>query len=224
MTNMRRRTVLAALVAGVPPLTGCGGRGGPETATPTPAPVPTVTEVDPGTASPTATPRGGPREVAVTAVDDVPADSPLDLSVEVVESTVDPTGTARLRVTATNTADYHVWRPSTRTFDVHTSRAGPRDQRLLFVHPGKDLPRVRPDCWRAARDSVEDQLAVNLRYAAGETRRSAFDLYGHVHNTGPCMAPGDYPTAAKYLVTDDADTPGFEWEFDWGFTVTIEEG
>lgn len=211
---MERRTVLSALGAGVVPLAGCLGRAssGPHS-TDTPPP----------------TPRDGRRQVRLASVGSVPADVPLDPSVEVVRSAVTADRTARIRTTLTNTADAPVWNVTRiRTLGDFVTRPGPRDQRLLLLVPDGQYETVRPDCWRAdlgerAVNWVYSDVVAPVRYDVDETKATAFDVYGHPENTGPCLAPGDYPVETRYGVSDDSDTDASEWDYRWGFTITVAE-
>lgn len=207
---MKRRTLLSALGASSVPLTGCLGQA-------TSSPDSTDTQ----------TPHGGPRQVRVTSVGSVPDDTPFDHSIDVVRSGVTADQTARVRTTLLNTADTPVWN-TTRipTFSDFITQAGPHDQQLLLLQPDLHYETVRSDCWRADLSTTElnhayTNVVAPIRYDAGESRSTTFDIYGHPENTGPCLAPGDYPVESLYEVSDDSDTDNANWDYRWGFSITV---
>lgn len=220
---MRRRTVLTALGASVVPLTGCAGQGSPkndsaDTGTP-------GSETEP----PTPTPRNGPREVRISSVDDVPDDPPLDPSVEVLRSSVTADRTARIRITLTNTSDRTVWNNSRiRAFSSFITDEGPQNQQLALLRPEENNSTVRSDCYRSALTEralkwYYTDVVSNTGYDPDETKATTFDIYGHPGNTGPCLALGDYPIRSEYRIAEDAEAEETNWEFEWGFTITVEE-
>lgn len=222
---MKRRTVVSILGASVVPLTGCFGQAS-SGADPTDDATDTVTDTE----SPPSTPRTGPRTISISGVDDVPDGSPFSPSVEVLQPSVTADQTAQIRTTLTNTVDRPVWNVDVRigTFGNFITRAGPQNQRLLLLNPDGDYETVRPACWRAdisrpTLDHAYSNTVSDIRYAPGATRSNTFDIFGHPGNTGPCLAPGDYPIEAEYAVSDDSSTDTHEWEFQWGFSLTVEE-
>jgi hypothetical protein len=66
-------------------------------------------------------------------------------------------------------------------------------------------------------------VLTEIRYNAGETKTTEFDLYGHLENTPRCLVPGTYPIKTPYNIADDADTDDPDWEYRWGIGITIEE-
>lgn len=228
---MQRRTVLTALGASVVPLTGCTGRNSPATAstatdtslTDTPSTDTPTTD----TKTPRPTPEHAHRTVSVSSVDVVPGNSPLDPSVEVTRSRVTADRTARLQVRLTNTATQPVWNTYVRipAFSSFITRAGPQGQKLLLLQPSEQYATVSAECWRA--DLTEWQMnhaytntVTEIRYEAGDSRTTSFDIYGHPENTGPCLAPGDYRISNEYRIDDD-DADGEAPR--WGFTITVDD-
>lgn len=209
---MNRRSVLAALVAGGPTLSGCTSRGAP------------------GSDTNTSSPEHGNRDVSLSSVDDAPTDAPLDPAVEVVQSSVSIDRTAQLRVTVTNSTDRLVWNKHVHipAFSSFITQEGPQGQKLLLLQPDEQYDTVGSGCWRA--DLEEWQLnhaytdvVTDVRYDAGQSGTTAFDVYGHPENTGPCLAPGDYRIENKYAIAADVDAEEADWEFYWGFTLTVDE-
>lgn len=207
--------MVSALGASIIPLTGCLGQASSGTD-------PTTTEVS------TVTRRDGRRQVRISDVDDAPTDAPLVPSVRVVRADVTADQTARIQTSLTNTTDTPVWNTSTRirTFSNFITDAGPQNQRIILLQPDGQYDTVSSDCWRADLSTPElnhaySDVVTDIRYAAGETRSTTFDIYGHPENTGPCLAPGDYPIDTQYAVSANSDTETIEWEYQWGFTITI---
>lgn len=213
---MRRRSIVAALGAGIGSLTGCLGEGS------------SVSESTP-TDTPTPTPRDGRRAVGVTSIGAVPDGSPLSHSVGVLRSSVNVDQTARITVEVTNTADQTVWNAARiPAFGEFVTQDGPAGLRLLLLQPDEQYPTVRSGCWRAdlSRSQVNHaytNVVDDRRYEPGETKSTQFDVYGHPENTGPCLPPGEYPIEALYVVSDDSSTDTAEWEYRWGFSLTVEE-
>lgn len=209
---MNRRSVMAALVAGGPTLAGCTSRG------------------TPGRDTTTSSPEHGDRDVSISSVDDAPADAPLDPAVEVVRSSVSTDRTARLRVTVTNSADRPVWNKYVQipAFSSFITEEGPQGQELLLLQPDEQYDTVGFGCWRADLDEWQlnhayTDVVTDVRYDAGESRTTAFDVYGHPENTGPCVAPGDYRIENKYAIAADDDAEQADWDFYWGFSITVGE-
>lgn len=178
--------------------------------------------------------RGGPedvvREVSIASSDDVPSGVPLEPSVEVIRSSVGSERTARIRATATNVAGRPIWSlVSIPVFGDFVAEGAETGRRLLLVPPDEDYETVRPGCWRVDLGEREvnwvyTDVMAPVRYEADETRTVAFDVYGHPENTGQCLPPGTYRVENRYSVGDDrAALPGDpDWQFRWGFTITVE--
>lgn len=222
---MKRRTVVSVVGASVVPLTGCFGQASPG-ADPTDNATDTVADTE----LPPSTPRNGPRTVSLSGVDDVSNGPPLSPSVEVSQPDVTADQTAQIRTTLTNTADTPAWNMDVRirTFGNFITQAGPQNQQLLLLNPDGDYETVRPACWRAdinrpTLDHAYTNTVSDIQYAPGETRSNTFDIYGHPENIGPCLAPGNYPIEAEYAISDDSNTDTPEWEYQWGFSITVEE-
>lgn len=212
MNGMKRRMLISTLGAGVVSLTGCLGQGmlNPES-------------------TDNQTPRDGSRQVKVTSVGRSPDDTPFEHSVDLVRSEVKAEQTARIRTSIRNTADVPVWNTARiPTFSDFITQPGPQSQQLLLLQPDEGYDAVRPDCWRA--DLTTDELnhtysdvVAPIKYTAGETRSKTFEIYGHPENTGPCLTPGEYPVKSLYQVSDNSGIDSTNWEYRWGFTITIEE-
>lgn len=213
---MRRRSIVSALGASTVSLTGCLGEA---------SSVSDSTTTD----TPTQTPGEGRREVGITSTAAVPDATPLSHSVNVLRSSVNTDQTARISVEATNTADQTVWNEARITaFSDFVTQERPNGQRLLLLKPDERYPTVRPGCWRAdlskfqinhAYTNVVDQS----RYDPGETKSTQFDVYGHPENTGRCLSPGEYPIEPLFRVSDDSTIDSAEWEYRWGFSLTVKE-
>lgn len=200
---MQRRSVVIALGASAVSLTGCIGQSSPQ---------------------------NNSREVHISSVDKVPSESPLEPTVEMLRSSVTADETARVQVTVTNTTDQPVWNSTVRipAFDRFVTEEGPQGQRLLLLQPDGAYDTVRSDCWRADLDShgvnhAYTDVVTDRQYRSGETRTTAFDIFGHPENTGPCLPPGNYRIGSSYRIAEVAEPEAAEWEFDWGFTVGVEE-
>lgn len=203
---MRRRAVLTGLGASVGPLTGCIGRGSLTNNL-------RMVRISPsGLWSP---------------VDDLPDDSPLEPSVEVIRAKVTADQTAGIRVSVTNTTDQPAWNRTVATpvFSSFITEDGPQDQRLVLGKPDWDISTVSSDCYRLSPTThlQGPDVATDIRYNPGETKTTAFDLYGHPENTGPCLAPGNYHIRSGYRIADVVNAAAATWEFEWGFTITVRE-
>lgn len=165
----------------------------------------------------------------VTSVGSVPDDTPFDHSIDVVRSGITGDQTARIRITLRNTADSSVWNTTRiRTFSDFITQPGPQGQQLLLLQPDEEYETVRPECWRADLGTTElnhayTNVVAPIKYTAGETRSNTFDIYGHPENTGPCLAPGDYQAESLYEVSDDSDTDTADWDYRWGFSISVGE-
>lgn len=182
------------------------------------------------TATDTPTPRDGSRQVRITSIGTSPDATPLSHSVKVLRSRVNADQTARITVEVTNTADQPVWNTASRitAFSDFVTQEGPDGQRLLLLQPEEQYPTVRSGCWRA--DLSESQInhaytnvVGERRYEPGETKATQFDVYGYPENTGPCLTPGEYPVDSLYVVGDDSNADTAEWEYRWGFSLTVEK-
>lgn len=215
---MKRRTMVSALGASFVPLSACFGQT-------TSAPDSTDTATD----TPTPTRGDGSRQVRVTSVGSVPDEAPLATSVEVLRSNVTTDQTARITVEVTNTADQTVWHTATRitAFSDFITQESNDGRKLMLLKPDVDYATVRSGCWRADLAKWEinhayTNVAAYRKYPPGETKATQFDIYGHPENTDTCLAPGEYPLESLYTVSDDrSDTA--EWEYPWGFSLTVEE-
>lgn len=214
---MKRRTLLSALGTSLVSLTGCLGQASSSsnsTATDTLTP----------------TPRDGSRQVRVTSVGTVPDEPALSPSVEVLRSNVTADQTARIEVEVTNTADQPVWNTAVRipAFSKFITQESPDGRKLLLLKPDEQYATVRSGCWRADLSEAQinhayTNVVSERRYERGDTMATQFDIYGHPENTGRCLAPGNYPIEALYTVSDDSNTETDEWEYGWGFSLTVEE-
>ena len=215
---MKRRSVLTALGASILPLSGCAelGRGD-------------VFQRSSSKGSPTPIPVGAHREVQISGVDDVPADAPLKPSVTVVHSRVTADQTARIRITVQNVVDQPVYTEVLiPAFSAFVTQTGPGYQRLVLLRPDRQYDTANEWCWRAELDRGQlnhlyGDIATHLRYGAGESKSTAFDIYGHPENPDPCLVPGDYPIENRYTISDDADSDEATWQYNWGFTITVAE-
>lgn len=216
---MKRRKVLKALGASVVPLAGCTGLGGENS---TQRPSNTETHTPP--------PYNGQSEVRLSSVDDVPMDVPLEPSAEVTQSKITADQTARLRVRVTNTADQPVWNSNVRipAFSNFVTQPGPEGQKLLLLKPDEQYDTASAECWRAELTEPElnhayTNAATDIRFDAGESKATEFDIYGHPENANRCLLPGAYPIESGYNVTDEAESDEAKWEYKWGFSITVEE-
>ena len=218
--------MLSALGASILSLTGCLSDASTTTASTTTTETPTTTTSE----TPSSTPRGGHREIGVTSIGSIPADAPLVPSVEVLQPFVTDDQPARISVKVTNTADQPVWHTGVRipAFSSFITQAASEGRRLLLLQPDAQYATRGEGCWRA--DLSEPQInnaysnvVTDTRYDPGDTTATQFDIYGHPDNTGPCLPPGEYPIDAAYAVSDDATTDTVEWEYRWGFSLTVAD-
>jgi hypothetical protein len=216
--NRRRFLALAGMSTSIVPLAGCIELG-----------VEGASQRSPDTETPTPTPGDKHREVQISSVDDVPADAPLEPSVEVIQSSVTAEQTARIRVTVTNTADHPVWNTSVRipAFSNFITQEGPKGQKLLLLKPDEQYDTAT-ECWRAELNEPQlnnayTDVVIDRRYSAGESKATTFDIYGHPENADPCLMPGEYPIENRYTITNDADSDEAKWEYKWGFSITVAE-
>ncbi|MGZ0747466.1 hypothetical protein [Haloparvum sp. AD34] len=165
----------------------------------------------------------------MSSVDRVPKDVPLTPSVEVVRSGISAEQTARVQISAKNTANQEVWSNArVPAFGNFVSVDGPGGQRLLFLKPEEEYNVTHPGCWQAdlskyALNSVHSDVVTNIRYDPGEPKSKALDMYGHPENDDPCLTPGEYRMENTYYITDSGDSDDVKWEFQWGYTVRIVE-
>lgn len=182
------------------------------------------------TVTDTPTPRDGSRQVSITSIGTVPDATPLSHSVKVLRSRVNADQTARITDEVTNTADQPVWNTYSRitAFSDFVTQEGSDSQRLLLLQPDEQYPTARSGCWRA--DLSESQInhaytnvVDERRYEPGETKSTQFDVYGHPDNTSSCLPPGEFPIDSLYVVSDDSNADTAEWEYRWGFSLTVEK-
>lgn len=213
---MKRRTVLTGFGATIVPLTGCAGFG-----------VEGDTERPTGTATPLS--YCGRSEVQVSSVDSVPPDVPLEPSVTVTRSSITADRTARIRVTLTNTSDRTVSNSSRiRAFSAFVTRAGPQGQKLVLLKPDVQYETASTGCWRAELeefhlDRAYTDVGADVRYPAGETKATEFAVYGHPENDDCCIVPGEYPIKNRYTIVADDEVEQVEWQYEWGFGITVAE-
>lgn len=208
---MKRRAVLTTLGTSTLPLAGCTGSGSDDGSGQSPT----------GDAN---------REVQISTVDDVPTDAPLEPSVTVVQSSVTAEQPAQIRVTVQNVADHPVWNTIVRipVFDNFTTDEGPEGQRLVLLQPEEQHDTVSEQCWRADLTESEykhaySNVATDIRYGAGESRATEFDIYGHPENANDCLAPGEYPIENRYTITEESEADEATWQYNWGFRITVIE-
>lgn len=203
---MRRRAVLTGLCASVGSLTGCLGPGSPQSNL-------RIVRISPSG--------------LWWPVDDVPDDSPLVPSVEVLRARVTADQTARIRISVTNNTDQPAWNKTVRipVFGMFITEEGPQDQRVVLGSPDGNISTVSPDCYRISPTThlQGPDVVTDIRYDPGETKSTAFDLYGHPENTGPCLAPGAYRITSGYRIAEVDNAAAATWEFEWGFTITVRE-
>lgn len=165
-------------------------------------------------ATPTTTPRGGERRVALTDVDDVPAEAAVDLSVDLLRERITAERTASLRIRFRNAADetrrigFGVRRP-------FTTMRSDDDRWLLLENP--DFQPVSATCWEPPPD-VTVGHPLKLVYAKldpDETVVGEYELWGN-GNDDACMPVGEVRFAQTYQL--------YEWpvgDFEWGFGLSI---
>lgn len=213
---MNRRTVLTGFGSTLIPLTGCTGFGA-ESPTKSPA----------GTATPLS--YCGRGEVQVSTVDPVPPDVPLEPSLTVTQSSITADQTGRIRVTLTNTSDQTVWNSSRiRAFSAFITQTGPQEQQLVLLQPDEQYKTASAGCWRAELEEFQlnrayTDVGADVRYPAGETKATEFAVYGHPENANCCIAPGEYPIKNRYTIATDDEAEEVEWEYEWGFGITVTE-
>lgn len=214
---MKRRAVLTGFGATIVPLTGCTGFGA-ERNTKSPA----------GTETPPS--YSGRSEVQASTVKEVPTDVPLEPSVKVIQSSITADKTARIRVTLTNTSDQTVWNTNVRipTFSAYITQAGPQEQKLVLLRPGEQYETASAECWRAELDNPQlnhayTDVATDVRYTVGEKKATEFAVYGHPENDNRCIVLGEYPIKNRYTIATDDEAEEAEWEYEWGFGITVTE-
>lgn len=214
---MKRRTLVSALGTSIASIAGCLGQASLYSD-------PTATDTQ------LSTPRDGNRQVHVTSIGTVHEEAPFAPSIEVLRSDVTADQTARIEVEVTSTADEPVWNTAVRipAFSNFITKQGPAGRRLMLLKADEQYVTTSSGCWRA--DLSETQInhaytdvVTDIRYDPGDTVATQFDIYDHPENTGACLAPGEYPIEALYSVSDNANTDTEEWEYRWGFSLTVEE-
>lgn len=55
------------------------------------------------------------------------------------------------------------------------------------------------------------------------TKATEFAVYGHPENDDCCIAPGEYPIKNRYAIATDKEAEEVEWEYEWGFGITVTE-
>lgn len=215
--------MLTAIGCGIAATTGCLGsnQSGNVNSTSDPAREPTDTETPPSVSD--------GKKIRVSSVEDVPKGVPLTPSVNVIHSEISADQTARVQVTCKNTSNQAIWSNArVPAFGNFISRKGSDEQRLLFLKPTQEYDVTHPDCWRAdlskyALNSVHSDVINNIRYDAGGSKSTALDMYGHPENDDPCFELGDYRMQNTYRVSDTSDLGEVQWEFQWGYTISIVE-
>lgn len=148
----------------------------------------------------------------------------------VPQSCITADQTARIRVTVTNTSDQTVWNSNVRipAFSAFITDAGPQRQKLVLLQPNEQYDTAIGGCWRA--ELAEPQLnhtysnvVTDVRYTAGESRATEFVIYGHPENANRCIVPGEYPITNRYTVATDAEAEEGDWQYEWGFAISVSE-
>lgn len=220
---MERRDVLTAIGSGMAATTGCLDSNQPGNATSTSDP-------SSGPSNTGTTPQSGGMGIRISSVDDVPSDAPFMPSVKVVRSAVSPEQPARVQVTGKNTSNRTIWNSYVRVpaFGNFVSQNGPSGQRLLFLKRNEQHNVTHPGCWRVdldkhALNSVHSDVVTGIRYGAGESKSTTLDMYGHPENADPCFALGEYRMENTYYISDTGDSADIQWEFQWGYMISIVE-
>lgn len=214
---MKRRTLVSALGTSIASLTGCLGQA-------------SLSSESTGTNTQISTPRDGNRQVHVTSIGTVPEEAPLAPSVEVLRSNVTADQTARIEVEMSSTADEPVWNTAVRipAFSNFITQQGPAGRQLMLLKPDERYATTRSGCWRADLSEAQinhayTDVVTDVRYDPGDTVAAQFDIYDHPENPGACLAPGEYPIEALYSVSDNSNTDTEEWEYRWGYSLTVAE-
>ena len=160
----------------------------------------------------------------------MPPDAPLEPSVTVTQFSITADETARIRVTLTNTSDQTVWNTGVRipAFSAFITQAGPQGQRLVLLKPDGQYETASAGCWRAEMEEfyltrAYTDAGADVRYLAGETKATEFAVYGHPENDDCCIAPGEYPIKSSYEIATAEEVEEVEWEYEWGFGITVTE-
>jgi len=171
------------------------------------------------------------RRISLANVDGVPDEHQLNIEVELLESTVRATHSARLHVTTTNEG-------SKRKISIAEGKCGLFNRLSgLSETPGLILHRPSRTQWidragsRWVRDRPADEVrviatygCVNRVYAAGESVVNRYLVWDDYQVDG-YMTPGTYRFAEPVRIKQpDA---GFEAEptaeFTWGFSLAVEK-
>lgn len=232
---MKRRILLAAAGTGL--LGGCLGRssvGAPEQSK--------TTTDDPPLTRPTGTPEttdangaaesgSDERRVSLAGVDDVPAKHAITIDVELLEETVTPDHTARLRVTTTNEGERRRLSVSEGRCNLFNRSGGASETPGLWLHRPKSREWIERegDRWTRNRDADEPRgylmYGCGARsYDSGESVASDYLVWDDYREEG-YMEPGTYRFGEDVLVRSADETPSADTklaEFVWGFDLRVE--
>lgn len=215
--------MLTAIGSGMAATTGCLGlnQSGSDNSISHPESGPTDTETDPRDSD--------GKRIRISSIENVPQDVPLSPSVKLMRSEVSAEQTAQVQVTCKNTSNQAIWSNArVPAFGNFVSRRGPAEQRLLFLKRAEDYDVTHPGCWRAdlsnyALNSVHSDVVTNFRYDAGESKSTALDMYGHPENDDPCFELGEYQMQNTYYLSNSGNLDDIQWEFQWGYKISVTE-
>lgn len=215
--------MLTTIGFGIAATTGClsANQSGSDNSTLAPTKDSTDTE--------TISPVSGGRKIRISSVDDVPNDVPLTPSVQIIQPKISAEQTAQVQVTCKNTSKQSIWSNArVPAFGSFVSRNGPDGQRLLFLKPTEKYDVTHSRCWRAdlgksALNSVHSDVITDIRYNSGESKSTMLEMYGHPENDDPCFELGDHRMQNTYYLSNTDGIDDVQWEFEWGYTISIVE-
>lgn len=202
---MRRRSVLAGIVAGGTLAAGClagAARDGP--------------------------PADATAAVTVGDVDPLAPAHPIEASVAVARSHATPDRTAGVEIAFANPSNrIYELRAGDGDWPVLSDRASdPLEPGLALVGEDDEFEtpapaeRPSPDCWKLEDDTGNPFQDVRLtRLDPGGSVSVVFEVWGHHRNgDGTCLPEGRFRFEDTYRIENAPDGGAF----DWGFTVRVD--
>lgn len=174
------------------------------------------------------------RVVHLVSVDEVPAKHEVEMTVEILEPSINPDHTARLEVSTTNTGDRRTIPISPdRCSLVNRSRGGSDHPQGLWLHPAGSTTHIdrEDDRWVADRPAGEPRLFHDYGCAWGpyeteETVTNEYEIWDDYRIAG-YMDPGTHRWEERIRIYSTSDgESGIDDEeqlgsFHWGFDIEL---
>ena len=176
-------------------------------------------------------PASDERRVTLVDVDDVPEKHAVTIDAELLEETVTPDHTARLRVTTTNEGEQRTVSISEGRCNLFNRQKGASEPSGLWLHrpESEKWMERRGDRWTLKRDADEYRRYLLYGcaprcYDAGESLSNDYHVWDD-YRDGGYMTPSTYrfeESVELYRSLGDHEHGEKLGEFAWGFDLRVE--